>query len=48
MGFKLSLVLGLLLIGTASGSFMYIKYLNNQIATLNGNQVIDSIRMEQN
>ena len=49
MGFKLSLVLGLLLIGTASGSFMYIKYLNNQIATLKGNQVIlETKSAEQN
>jgi len=49
MGFKLSLVLGLLLIGTASGSFMYIKYLNNQIATLKGNQVILETKIaEQN
>jgi len=49
MGFKLSLMLGLLLIGTASGSYMYIKYLNNQIAVLQGNQIVLETKIaEQN
>lgn len=49
MGFKLSLILGLLLIGTASGSYMYIKYLNNQIAVLQGNQIVLETKIaEQN
>lgn len=40
MGFKLSIILGGLLIATISGSAFYIKYLNNQISTLKANQVI--------
>ena len=40
MGFKLSIILGGLLIATLSGSAFYIKYLNNQVSTLKANQVI--------
>ena len=40
MGFKLSIILGSLLIATISGSAFYIKYLNNQVSTLKANQVI--------
>lgn len=40
MGFKLSIILGGLLIATISGSAFYIKYLNNQVSTLKANQVI--------
>ena len=36
MGFKLAFMMGLLLMGVASGSYMYIKYLNDQIAILRG------------
>jgi|TARA_R110001592_G_scaffold28662_6_gene104893 hypothetical protein len=47
MGFKLALVLGFLLIGTAAGSFTYIKYLNEQIATLKGNQIVLETKIEE-
>ena len=40
MGFKLSIILGGILIATISGSAFYIKYLNNQVSTLKANQVI--------
>jgi|TARA_R100000388_G_scaffold39207_1_gene30217 cell division protein FtsB len=40
MGFKLSLILGGLLVATVSGSAFYIKYLNNQISTLQANQIV--------
>ena len=49
MGFKLSLILGLMLLGTASGSYMYIKHLNEQIAVLKGNQIVLETKIaEQN
>lgn len=38
MGLKISLVLGVLLLATASGSAFYIKYLINQNAILAANQ----------
>ena len=38
MGLKISLVLGVLLLATASGSAFYIKYLLNQNAILAANQ----------
>ena len=38
MGLKISLVLGVLLLATASGSAFYIKYLQNQNAILAANQ----------
>ncbi len=49
MGFKLSLILGVLLVATVSGSAFYVKYLNNQISTLQANQIVleDKI-IEQN
>lgn len=49
MGFKLAFVLGLMLVGTSAGSFMYIKYLNEQISTLKGNQIVLETKIaEQN
>ena len=43
MGFKLSLVLGLLLVGSA----VYIKTLHTQLGTLKGNQVILEGKIEE-
>ena len=40
MGFKLSLILGVLLLATVAGSFYYIDYLQDQIAILKGNQIV--------
>ena len=40
MGFKLAIILGALLLASLAGSASYIKYLNNQMAVLKGNQVI--------
>jgi len=40
MGFKLNLILGALLVASLAGSSVYIKYLNNQLATLKGNQIV--------
>ena len=40
MGFKLAVILGALLVTSLVGSASYIKYLNNQMAVLKGNQVI--------
>jgi len=49
MGEKLSLILGGLLIATAAGSFYYIDYLQDQIATLKANQIILETKVaEQN
>lgn len=49
MGFKISLVLGFLLIATASGSAFYIKYLMSQNAILQANQVqLENKISEQN
>ncbi len=49
MGFKLSLILGGLLIATVSGSAFYIKYLQNQLSVLQGNQIVlESKITEQN
>ena len=39
MGFKLSIILGGLLLVTASGSFWYIDRLQDNISTLKGNQI---------
>ena len=39
MGFKLSIILGGLLLVTASGSFWYIDKLQDNISTLKGNQI---------
>ena len=49
MGAKLSLILGVLLIATAAGSFYYIDYLQNQIAILKANQIVLETKVaEQN
>jgi len=40
MGMKLSLILGGLLVVSLAGSVFYINYLNDQIATLKGNQIV--------
>jgi len=40
MGFKLNLILGGLLVASLAGSTVYIKYLNNQLVTLKGNQIV--------
>ena len=49
MGFKVSLVLGFLLIATASGSAFYIKYLMGQNAILQANQLqLENKISEQN
>jgi len=49
MGFKISFILGLLLLATASGSFYYIDYLQDQIAILKGNQIVLETKVaEQN
>jgi len=47
MGFKLSFILGGLLIATMSGSYLYIKHLNNQIATLKSNALILETEIEK-
>ena len=47
MGLKLSFILGGLLIATMSGSYLYIKHLNNQIATLNSNALILETEIEK-
>jgi len=47
MGMKLSLILGLLLIGSVAGSFYYIDYLNDQIAILKGNQIVLETEIER-
>ena len=44
---KLSLILGLLLIGSVAGSFYYIDYLNDQIAILKGNQIVLETEIER-
>ena len=49
MGLKISLVLGILLLATASGSAFYIKYLMGQNAILVANQLqLESKILEQN
>ena len=40
MGFKLAIILGALLLASLVGSASYIKYLNNQMAVLKGNQIV--------
>ena len=40
MGFKLSLILGGLLLVSVAGSAWYIDYLNDQIAIFKGNQIV--------
>jgi hypothetical protein len=49
MGFKLAFILGFLLIASSAGSVMYIKYLNAQLGTLKGNQIVLETKIvEQN
>lgn len=49
MGFKLSIILGGLLLVTASGSFWYIDRLQDNISTLKGNQIaLESSIKQQN
>ena len=49
MGFKLAFVLGFMLVATATGSYLYIRYLQEQNAVLRGNQVVlESKIAEQN
>ena len=47
MGFKLAVILGALLVTSLVGSASYIKYLNNQMAVLKGNQVILENQIEE-
>lgn len=47
MSFKLNLILGLLLIATATGSFYYIDYLQDQIARLKANQILLETKVEE-
>ncbi len=49
MGFKLSIILGGLLLVTVSGSFWYIDRLQDNISTLKGNQIaLESSIAQQN
>ena len=49
MGFKLSIILGGLLLVTASASFWYIDRLQDNISTLKGNQIaLESSIAQQN
>jgi len=49
MGYKISVILGTLLVVVCTGSWMYIKSLNEQIGVLKGNQVVlESKISEQN
>lgn len=47
MGFKLSLILGGLLLATISGSAFYIKYLQNQMTVLKANEMILETKIEE-
>ena len=47
MGMKLSLILGGLLLVTLASSWYYIDYLNAQIATLKGNQIVLETQIEE-
>ena len=47
MGFKLSIILGGLLALTVSGSYLYVKHLNNQIATLKSNAIVLETEIEK-
>ena len=44
---KAALVLGGILIFVTGGSFYWINYLNDQIATLKGNQIVLEIEIEK-
>ena len=47
MGFKLSLILGGLLLVSVAGSLYYIDYLQDQISTLKGNQIVLETEIEK-
>ena len=47
MGFKLSLILGGLLLASISGSAIYIKYLHNQMAILQVNQIVLETKIDE-
>tara|TARA_R100000995_G_C3446780_1_gene106072 strand:- start:402 stop:806 length:405 start_codon:yes stop_codon:yes gene_type:complete len=47
MGFKLSLILGGLLVVSLAGSTYYINYLNDQIGILKGNQIVLETEIEK-
>ncbi len=47
MGFKLSLILGGLSLASISGSAIYIKYLHNQMAILQGNQIVLETKIDE-
>tara|TARA_R110002124_G_scaffold78173_4_gene208865 strand:- start:129 stop:533 length:405 start_codon:yes stop_codon:yes gene_type:complete len=47
MGFKLSLILGGLLVVSLAGSTYYINYLNDQISILKGNQIVLETEIEK-
>ena len=47
MGMKLSLILGGLLLVTLASSWYYIDYLNDQIATLKGNQIVLETQIQE-
>ena len=47
MGFKISLILLALFLATTSVSAFYIKYLHNQMAVLQGNQIVLEGKIEE-
>ena len=47
MGFKMSLILGVLLAATVAGSAGYIKYLHEQLAIALGNQIVLESKIEE-
>ena len=47
MGFKVSLILGGLLLVSVAGSLYYIDYLQDQISTLKGNQIVLETEIEK-
>ena len=47
MGFKLSLILGGLLVVSLAGSTYYINYLNDQIGIFKGNQIVLETEIEK-
>jgi len=47
MGMKLSLILGGLLLVTLASSWYYIDYLNDQISTLKGNQIVLETQIQE-
>ena len=47
MGFKMSLILGVLLVASVAGSAGYIKYLHEQLAIALGNQIVLESKIEE-